>query len=214
MKNRTFAMFVDCIQQDFAWRIKELDIIKSEIPQDENDKQSAFIRAGIALLYAHWEGFVKSAAENYIDYVSYRGLKYKDLQHCFSALGLRRNVNLLASAKKIILKTVLIDELVKSFECAADKLTNTIDTKSNLNSEIFEEICYIVGLDFKNYELKKNFIDIDLLKKRNSIAHGNYIEIEDKSFYRIYEITIELLSHIKDEIIDSARQERFKKRHE
>ena len=60
-ENRTEQMLVDNLDNDLAWRIKELSIIKNKIPQSKNNEQEALIRAGVTILYAHWEGFVKNA---------------------------------------------------------------------------------------------------------------------------------------------------------
>lgn len=68
-------MLVDNLDNDLAWRIKELSIIKNKIPQAKNNEQEALIRAGVTILYAHWEGFVKNAAECYLNFVSLRRLK-------------------------------------------------------------------------------------------------------------------------------------------
>jgi len=74
--NRTLEMLQNNLDQDFAWRIKELTTIKNRIPQKKEDLQDALIRAGITMLYAHWEGFIKNATEQYLNYVSLRRLKH------------------------------------------------------------------------------------------------------------------------------------------
>ncbi|WP_219238112.1 MAE_28990/MAE_18760 family HEPN-like nuclease [Stakelama flava] len=55
--------------------------------QRGGQKSKAFTRAGVGLLYAHWEGFVKRSAELYVEYISNRGLKYKNLTTCFVVFG-------------------------------------------------------------------------------------------------------------------------------
>lgn len=45
-ENRTEQMLVDNLDNDLAWRIKELSIIKNKIPQAKNNEQEALIRGG------------------------------------------------------------------------------------------------------------------------------------------------------------------------
>lgn len=94
-ENRTLDMLISNLDDDFSWRVKELSVLKSRVPRIKSgtlkdDEQDTFIRAGITLLYAHWEGFVKFAADNYLNYVSLRKLKHNELKTCFLALCLKK----------------------------------------------------------------------------------------------------------------------------
>ena len=51
------------------------------------------------MLYAYWEGFIKNATEQYLNYVSLRRLKHSELQSCFVALCLKGNINQLETNK-------------------------------------------------------------------------------------------------------------------
>ncbi len=118
-ENRTLEMLLENLDEDFSWRIKELNIIKNKIPRVKNssvrdDEQDALIRAGITILYAHWEGFVKFAADCYLNYVSLRKLKHNELQSCFLALCLKNKINELETNKfelQQVAVEFLLDEL-------------------------------------------------------------------------------------------------------
>ena len=45
-------------------------------------------RLAVCLIYAHWEGFVKIAAQAYLDYVHRQGLDHQDLADSILALAL------------------------------------------------------------------------------------------------------------------------------
>ena len=58
---------------------------------------------------------------------------------------------------------------------------NLINTKSNLNFEVLCDICRVCGVDPEIFSEYENFIDVILLKRRNSIAHGEdtFVGVED-----------------------------------
>ena len=72
MKIKNIEELEDRIDGELAWRKKELISIKNDIRSSENkdiSERSRLIRSGIAMLYAHWEGAIKSLAENTILYM-------------------------------------------------------------------------------------------------------------------------------------------------
>ena len=56
---RTLELLFECIENEYQWRIKELSIFRNTILSTNGKQQEGMIRAGVALLYAHWEGFIK-----------------------------------------------------------------------------------------------------------------------------------------------------------
>jgi len=85
-RNISVNALYDNIESDFAWRRKELHIFSKRIPPENNAYQSVLLRAGIPLLYAHWEGFILSSASHYLQHVSMQKLNHKELQPQFVAL--------------------------------------------------------------------------------------------------------------------------------
>ena len=75
--NRTLTMFSDNLDEELNWRKKELTILYNKLPKQKNLEQPALLRANYVMLYAHWEGFIKSIFQHYIDYVKLRGLTLK-----------------------------------------------------------------------------------------------------------------------------------------
>ena len=67
MSNRTPEDLNRYLQDELAWRRKELHEYHSLVKTAETKRaQLLFVRGAIAILYAHWEGFVKAAGEAYI----------------------------------------------------------------------------------------------------------------------------------------------------
>lgn len=87
MKIKTIEKLEEKINTDFSWRKKELIDIKTLVEDNTNSiDKNLLIRAGISLLCAHWEGFVRYAANMYVIYVGYKNIKNKDLKENFDKL--------------------------------------------------------------------------------------------------------------------------------
>lgn len=77
MRLRTLSSLQDALDNAFAWRIKEIAAMKMSVESKSMSMtQTTLIRAGVPLLYAHWEGFIKQASQFYLEYVSNQRLKY------------------------------------------------------------------------------------------------------------------------------------------
>ncbi len=175
---RTKDKLINKIEENYSWRIQELSVLKNSIPLYDGPKQKVLIRAGIALLYANWEGFVKESCDNYYDYVSKLGLNVNQLSYSFAAVALKSLIIGLLSTKKISIQTSFMENILTKMEHKA-KFTSECPIKtSNLKFEIFEDICKLIGLEINNYQLKETFINEKLLKNRNNIAHGKYLIIK------------------------------------
>jgi hypothetical protein len=100
IKVRTEAQMLELLDKDFAWRLKEIADIRSSIPNAAGTKEKALLRAGVALLYAHWEGFIKTSSEYYLSFVSNQRLRYEQLKSCFIVFGLKKELNFIIDSKK------------------------------------------------------------------------------------------------------------------
>ncbi len=212
MKIRSAEQLQTVLDDDFAWRRKELTMIMTTIKSSRPNLLNANIRIGVVILYAHWEGFIKNAAENYLIYVAGKKLQYDELENNFIALSLKTKLKEFESTNKNTVHTQLIDFLLGNLKIKANLPTeNIIKTQSNLNSNILKEILSILGIDYRQFELKEKYIDSQLLKIRNSVAHGQNPDITEIDFYELYsEITI-MMTTIKTEISNNASLAKYKK---
>ena len=87
MKIRTEDEFQDAVDSETAWRKKELSSISSNIATSKKAAKITALRAGIVLLYAHWEGLIKNLATYYLCYVSFQNCRYDELKCNFMALS-------------------------------------------------------------------------------------------------------------------------------
>ena len=58
-ENQTLGSLVDNIQREVVWRIKEISVLKGQIPREKNDKQDTLIRVGDCIALCTLGGFCK-----------------------------------------------------------------------------------------------------------------------------------------------------------
>lgn len=212
MRLRTKEDFVDLIDREIVWRKKELSYLKGNI-KTNSPYFKTHLRSGVVLLYAHWEGFVKNACELYLTYIKFQRLTYKELSENLIALSLKQNLSAFEQTNKSTIHCQIVDFLLNKLdERAAIPNNNVIKTGSNLNSNILQEILTTVGIDYTDYELKNNLLDSILLKNRNSIAHGEYVELNELNFNDLFDEIIWMMDDIKTKLTNSIVLESYKRK--
>ena len=203
MSIRTLEMLQDALDRDFAWRLKEISQFRSEARTAAGSWQEALIRAGIAMLYAHWEGFVKSGADAYVTYVNARKLTHDDLELCFVALSLKTRIHEMQTVKKARPTIAALKGILHGQNHPA-RLGGgkVIKKRENVNSEVLMDIGCWVGLDVSRYETRKQLIDERLLKRRNAIAHGREgaRKMDVGGFEELVDRVLEVMRWFKEDI--------------
>lgn len=210
MKIRSIDELQNSLDSDMALRKRELSSIYQLIQLSRDHQKKALTRVGIGILYSHWEGFIKYAATCYLCLINHQGIKHENLQYNILAISMKSKINELHSTNS---QGILID-FVKFFtENKAEKAIipydTSVDTGSNLNSKILENISLTVGIDFSFYVQKEKLIDVNLLKVRNEIAHGEHTPVSEKEFNDIYFEVIDMMEYFKNQIENSASQKSY-----
>lgn len=199
----TIEELVDGIDKELSWRKKELKVFKDSISSENSPKQKTLLRCAIPILYAHWEGFVKTSCELYLEYVSNKNEILKKLKPQFVAIALRNNIQA-QEINKISERTKAVEYIINNLELTVKiPIKNIIKTKSNLKYNIFKDICYILCIPIENFEKQEAMID-ELVDLRNNIAHGNYLKVDYKLFCDFYRDTIFLLDSLRTEIENAS----------
>lgn len=196
MKVRSLYELETILDQDLSWRRREFTTIKFLVEGARRHQKVVLMKAGIALLYSHWEGHVKKASEAYLCYLMHLSPQYGDMTDNFAHLSLADkfsegfSINNYKSQKEIFdyIKTGLTEK----FE-VNEKLV--VDAESNLKSQVLSNIMNKIGLDYRPFELKEMFIDSIMLKVRNHISHGDRID-ETEIMHAYDEMEKELLNMI------------------
>lgn len=166
--------FSQLITSDRTWRIREISDLKTAVRQADQPLERVLLRALVTLSYAHWEGHVRNSARLYLSHIALRKFPYSDLGPQFlKNYFLPRLTALSTSKTSMESKCVLLDDVLSASDKQFTRVNeDLVDTKSNLKSKVLAEICLICGVPFDKFEDHSSFIDTILLKRRNSIAHG------------------------------------------
>lgn len=207
----TFDDLTRLIGEDYAWRRKELKLIKDQVenPISNTPLQNAALRFAVPILYAHWEGFVKKASELYLEFVSNKYLKHNQLKPQFIALSLTKKLGKL-EIKNIEEKTKTVEFLLKEIDKNSNIPTkNIIQTKSNLRFDVFEEIIFVLDLNISKFSKFQSIIN-DLVDSRNNIAHGDYLRVQFSAYFSMYTDIQSLMELLKNELENAAISETFR----
>lgn len=214
MKINTVEELQDILDEDLSWRKKELIDIKRLVNSDDRNKDF-FIRAGIALLSAHFEGFIRNAAKYYVIFVSCQKIPIKDIKNNFISLKLKKKIIECGLTEKCSIHTTLFDKLdqIKSgyFGMKFSEGYRIIETNSNPTSKVFEEIVKSIGLSFFLFDIKKKYIDYNMLSKRHEIVHGEKTILDKEDFIETYMQIMDTIESFKKIIIEAAEGKEYLK---
>ena len=207
MKIRTIEHLSDYLAAELSWRQKELAILRSIIRSAKSSpgKSVAMIRSGVTVLYAHWEGYIKAGATSYLEFVSNRRLKYRNLRVSFRAIAARSQLSVAAessgTAKMINVAEFLLTQQDKTSHIPFKKV---VPTRSNLSSEVLKDILALLSLDYSPYATKEKLIDRTLLYFRNNIAHGKGLYPSYDQIEELFSVVISLMDFFKNQIENAA----------
>lgn len=212
MKIRTREEFFEKISEDISWRKKELSFFKARIDTASQKTIRSEVRVGIVMLYSHWEGFIRNAANYYLLYVKQKKLPYSKLSRCLLTLALKTKLVTTVSTNEHKEQQRFIDFFLDDLNTRAYwNLEKAIDTKSNLNSEVLLNILSVIGIDPRDFQLKSNLIDKQLVKNRNTISHGNYFHMEKDDYSDLHDQIVGMMNNLSNRITNSVVLEKYKK---
>lgn len=211
-------MFFDIIQEERAWRRRELTNFKSLIHHARNSHQQSLLRAGILLLYAHWEGYIKKVSETFFYYLNFKGHKYCELKSNFLAVGIADKFNGNFPQNKFSAYASSVQFIVNDAKNLKFKIdvASRVDTKSNLSSEVLIELLEMLGVETQHFNNNKFHIDGRLLKYRNAIAHGERtdnnptLSIDVSQFNDLYQRINDLIDYFETIVGDHIEYEYYK----
>lgn len=201
----TVDLLVNAITQDRTWRIREISDLKSLIEKADANQKKVLLRAAVTLCYAHWEGYVKYAAKAYLTFITLRRHSYSQLKRQFLKNAFIPRLNALSNSRVSLKeKCELIDKILDGNLDRFVRYHPDLIYSDNLKTSAIEEICVICDIDAQYFLEKSDFIDIFLLKRRNSIAHGEETMIHESDLLNLTDGTIELMRVFGDSLENNA----------
>jgi hypothetical protein len=140
--------FSNQITEDRSWRLKEISDLKDAIRRADENLQRVLLRALVTIWYAHWEGYIRVAARKYLEHVALRKFQYDELDRQFLRnYFLPRLAALSTSRTGITERCALVDDILNSSDRRFSRPNETlINTKANLSSDVFADICLVCGI--------------------------------------------------------------------
>ena len=219
--------FQDFLNKDLAWRKMEISQLFGILSTAES--KSVVCKSMILLLYAHWEGFIKKSSKCYLKYVSDKNIKIQDLTRNFEAIMLKRFARecIDKDSNNLAKEFALLDKQQKSagrpFKISIDIEdefdTDFIDTQNNLSSKVLANIIQLIGIKYNDaIKTRGQFVDVNLLKHRNSIGHGSQVSAEDPGsssaldfdqIVKLKDFVILMLDYFSDVLLKYVEEEYY-----
>lgn len=202
---RTALDLAEELDKSVAWRKKEITTFSGQVRKTKELTQTALLRGAVPVLYAHWEGFCKSAFSAYMNFISHQGLRYEELHVAVFAFTQRTKLSAFASQGFGSDHVQIVEDLLLTGHQSARvpyKPTD-IQTESNLSYRVLAKLYLSAGLDVSNVEAEKQLID-GLVAKRNEVAHGETTVIDLDYWLEVSEKTRSLLDQVRTDIENAA----------
>jgi hypothetical protein len=207
MKLRTTEQLVQAVAAEIVWRRRELTDMKYllEHAVGNRNRQAVLTRAAVALLYAHWEGFVKATAEMYLEFVAMQRCQNCDLTDNMLAITVRSKLLAAGASRKITHHATVVEFFRTQMQNRSLlPFKGAIRTEGNLSSTVLHDILCMLGLPTAPYESKYHLIDSNLLSKRNSIAHGNELGVDSNDYLSLHDEILDLMSLLRNQVENAA----------
>jgi hypothetical protein len=173
--------------------------------------ESAASRMAVPMIYALWEGFVKEVCQLYLEYIEQTVSIAAQLQPAILGHMWTPELRPLIGGLNFLRKKS-IAEAALAVQSAPVIFRNTereVNTKSNLNYDVLEDIAAHLCLDISTLAEWRGSLNT-LVNLRNNIAHGarpqglSYKEIDDYTSH-----TLSLMEAFETVLLEAARMRAF-----
>jgi len=211
-KIKTRLQLQNAMETEFAWRKKELHAIKTAAYLHRNSlDRDVFVRSAVAILYAHWEGFIKSVGTFYLQFVARQKLSNGELAPNFLALGASTIIDSAVASEKPRMRFAIVEFFTSRMNDRSRlNWRSGVNTKANLNSMVFSGIVMSLGLNYGPFKTKEKLIDEKLLATRNSIAHGQHMLFDLEEYMNLHTEVYKMMEEFYSQIEDAADHGRYR----
>lgn len=169
------------LSEDLRWREQELALMRKQLVTSATGslQEKVFLRANLAMIYAHYEGFCKFALEIYLDALDRLKLKRKDLKWPLATYSLGKLHKELLAEKD---KTSFFSHMLNEFDRHLDEVAEyeRPGQIANLWPDLLEK--WLVRLNLgADYVSRERTLLESLVNSRNQIAHGKKLMVSSRS---------------------------------
>lgn len=204
MPVRTEQELTDYLNRELSWRKRELTTINFQVQNARDHIRVIMVRSGVCLLYAHWEGFIRRGARGYLEYVATRRLRFQELRPNFIVAGLHEEIRDLVQSPSVERSRQLIDGVLDGGRRFANVHADTISARSNLSAQVFGELLSVVGIDSREYVTKNALIDRRLVHNRNTVAHGDQLQMTPEEYLDLHGAIIDMMNRFRNDLENAA----------
>lgn len=195
--DETYINFMHEIEAERDWRVAELNKMKllfREINEmDISEFKNIYLKMTVPMIYAHWEGFCVASFKILMDYVNRKEIDANRVAYNVLTYANSKTYDKLKGKNSFIQR---VDFSKQFIEILNNKINfaGKLDTKSNLNYKVLQEILQIFGMGEEG--IMEFASDLNaLVNIRNSIAHGENSKLIDDNKMRN---NIELVTSLID----------------
>lgn len=175
------SIFTSQLSSDLRWREEELAILRKQLIQSPagSAQEKTLLRANLAMIYAHYEGFCKFAIEIYIDALEKLCLRRHELKWPIAAHSLAPLYKELSNtSNQSNFFTKFLDEFdgYLNAEATYERPSNI----ANLWPDLLSEWLSKFNLGAANILADKALLE-SLVSNRNQIAHGKRLTIKSRA---------------------------------
>lgn len=169
------------LEAERDWRVAELNKIRlmlRKIQENETEEYAnIYLKMTIPMIYAHWEGFCVASFKILLDFVKRKNLKGHEVSYNILTYANRSAYDKL-KGKHSFLQKVDFSKMFIDILGGTIAFSGKLDTKSNLNYKVLEDILEIFEMDKRLFAQHKEALD-KLVNLRNAIAHGENSRVID-----------------------------------
>lgn len=203
------AEFSRFLLDELGWRRKEIRYFRSLV--DKGTAQEALTRGAVAILYAHWEGFIRTASTAYLEHVRLQQRKLAELSSNFWALAANRLTTKAGESSRWTVQVELCD-FIRRCEAGIAQWPKwwSVDAGSNLTVDVFHELIALLGIEYHvDFQTAEKPIIQRLVQLRNSIAHGEGQAVELSEYHQLHDKVDDLLQLFCNEVDNAAARELY-----
>lgn len=218
MSLRTVEGFEQKIARELAWRKQEISGLRLSVQRSHGDRNFLF-RSGLVLLCAHWEGFLRESVQLYFRHVFAQQLRLRELAPNFVAAAFFSDVQRAGKSDNPGSEEShgrLAKRIMTSAEEVCTHSTWEVKTDGNPGTEVLARLLCSAGLnsqlgfDAATWSTTSVFINEQIVRDRNRIAHGEGFRLSKDQVLERSERMLGLLDHVSNELIGAAERQLYR----